>query len=857
LLSFYVKNFFSRMKSSRQLFILLPAFLLSWFFIAMVQKADAAPATTTVETLNIAQIQSVSEMETAIKLLENAAPASERENRVSLASQQIILSKSGECIGKLMTLQEATGREESGGKKKALTLLSQIRAIIGTIQEINKKTVSGLQENQLDKLQDPTSFFNSEAWQKPNYLISLSDYWLGWSGYYASLLYDENAPQRRKVLTEAIESFSRSNIDFAENAIITKSIFGRALCYKGLKSYEKAVQDLKAVKEKTGKTDDLYFRCLHEEAFISFETGNFGQALKILDRVQEDASGGVISKDIQAGFEGLRAKILLSQLEKDSVKEGGTTSGKSHGGKTEPVSEEKFRETFERLRKLSTSNKSLTAEYYRYVQSYAEKLSSTSPTELGSIGTLAIADLLFDKQQYAGALPYYAHLNTPPGMLADDLMGDASFRLAYIYCKQKQWAAALPPLEIFIKKAPKSASRQQAARLYYMAASQLYSENKTDKTYSKFIDATRHYLEECANCPDQSEAHFQMGRYYQKAGKTENAAREYSLVKEDSSNYGFALHHLLLSKVEALENLKDRGQEKSETAGKLYKDGEKLITTYRTFSQGKNKALPQNTLEADMILLQAQLHSFGANSAFKESLQQLDDFEKHYPSEKQMGAMAIKLRIDGYHKLGMFKEAEAEINRITAQTTVESEQYAFLQDLANRFYREARAHRNTEAKAQASRDASMALVIYKKLDEIASKNPGHKEDSEALRLRMAEIYCDEGNADTAIKLYQEVLNENPHSANAVFSLGEIHEKAGEWEKALGCWQRFSDGVKSGTSYWYDSRYRTARALIALGKNDKACTLLKMTRVLHPEFGDAAVEKKFNKLSTEICPKDTP
>lgn len=844
------------MTSRHPVFILLPALLLSWCVNAMVQPANAAPAAT-VETLNIAQIQSVNEMENAIAFLENTVRTGVRDNRFSPSLQQTILFKSGECIGKLMTISDNTGLEDGSSKKRAMTLLARIRSIMGNIQEINKKTVSDLQENELDNLQDPTAFFNSEAWQKPNYLISLSDYWLGWSGYYASLLYDEKSPQRRKVLTDAIESFSRSNIDFAENAIITKSVFGRALCYKALKSYEKAIIDLKAVKEKTARTDELYFRCLHEEAFISYETGNIGQALKILDQVQQDVPVGGIPKDIQAGFEGLRAKILLAQLDKDGDKDRGSPSGKPVGGKTGPVPEEKFRETFERLRNLSTGNKSLTAEYYRYVQSHAEKLSSASPAELGPIGTLAIADLLFDKQQYEQALPYYAHLNTSAGALAADIMGDASFRLAYIYCKQKQWAPALPLLEIFIKTAAKSASRQQAVRLYYMAASELYSENKTEKTYSKFIDATRHYLEDCRSCPDRSEAHFQMGRFYQKAGKTENATREYLLVKEDSPNYGFALHHLLLSRLEELEKLRNRQLETSEAARTLYRDGEKLITAYRAFSQGKNKSHLPSNLEADMILLQAQLHGFGPNNALKESLSQLDDFEKRYPAEKQMGEMAIKLRIDGYHKLGMLKEAESEINRYTTQTAVDSDRYVFLLELANRLFKEAGVHRSSEAKAPASRNASMALVIYKKLLEIASKSPSHPEDAEALRLRMAQIYTDEGDADTAMAVYREILNENPRSADAVFGLGEIHEKAGEWEKAIECWQRFSAGVKPGTPPWYESRHRTAKALIALGKNDKACTLLKMTRVLHPEFGDAELDNKFKKLSSEICPRETP
>lgn len=848
MLTLYFKLFLSRMKKNRHRIVILTVYIFPWFFIgAMAQKASGATSVTHVETLNVARIHSMSEMGKAIGLLEDTADAAVKEGRFSLSLQQQILSKSGECIGKLMTLQESAGGEQGGGKQKASVLLSQIRGVIGNIQEINKKTISELQENHLDTLKDPAPFFVSEAWRKPNYLISLSDYWLGWSGYYAGLLYDENAPQRRKVLSEAIDSFSRANIDFADNAINAKSLFGRALCYKGLQSYERAIRDLKAVKEKIGPAEDLYYRCVHEEAFISYETGNIGQALALLDRVYEGASSGSIPKDILAGFDGLRAKIMLAWLEKE----------KTPAGKTGPDTNEKFRDTFARLGRLARENKSMAAEFYRYVQSHAEKLAAVSFTELGPIGTLAVADLLFDRQQYAEALPYYQHLSTSTGMPSEVMMDNVFFRLSYIYCKQKQWAAALPLLEHFRTKFPESASLKEAARLYYVAASQSFSVNPDDKTYTRYIEATRIYLEGCRDCPDRSEAHFQMGMHYQKAGKTESAARAYSLVKEDSPNYGTALYQRLVFTVEALEKLKGAGREKSETAGKLYKEGGKLLTACQTFLHGKETSLSPPLMEARMLLLQCRLHGFGPDAALKEALQRLEGFERRYPAEKQLGVTATKLRIDGFHRLEMAKAAEEEISRFVAESDVDSEQYAFLQDCANRFYQEAKLHRKKEAKTPAGRETSMALFIYGKLLEIAMNTPAYRKDTEAVRLRMAEIHSDEGRADQAVDLYREVLSENPRSADAVFNLGAAYEKLGEWEKALSCWRRFSEGVKAGTAYWYESRYRTATALIELGKRDKACTIAKMTRVLHPDFDDDELEKKFDDLSNEVCPKETP
>jgi len=78
---------------------------------------------------------------------------------------------------------------------------------------------------------------------------------------------------------------------------------------------------------------------------------------------------------------------------------------------------------------------------------------------------------------------------------------------------------------------------------------------------------------------------------------------------------------------------------------------------------------------------------------------------------------------------------------------------------------------------------------------------------------------------------------------------------GQWEQAHLTWRRFSTGIKEGSYHWFDSRYRTAWALIQLDKPGEACDVLTMTLVLHPDFGDDELKNKFVDLRAQYCSGD--
>ena len=61
--------------------------------------------------------------------------------------------------------------------------------------------------------------------------------------------------------------------------------------------------------------------------------------------------------------------------------------------------------------------------------------------------------------------------------------------------------------------------------------------------------------------------------------------------------------------------------------------------------------------------------------------------------------------------------------------------------------------------------------------------------------------------------------------------------------------------KTGTYHWFESRYKTAWAHTKLGNNHKACEILTITLVLHPDFGDDELKQKFIGLKNKLCKEE--
>lgn len=819
------------------LFLLLP------FLSINLARSPAAYGAEPLRKLQQADLESVDRIGNTVRRITRSLNGAFEANKISFEFQKQAVTDSGECLSALVALQGKAPSRSRAVKQAEKEIFLNIRSILKKVLLRNENIIQDLQENTLDKLQDPSAFLKSSNWQDPQLLISMSSYWIGWNGYYTGLLLDGDDPMLDTVLQEAINGFSRAFIDFHEDAVIMRSLLGRALCYGKLKIYDKAMQDLKSVKKKAGKNDPLYVRCLYEEIRMLYETGNYEIAIRSVENLKEDFPDEKIPEEIRKPLENIQAKVLVALVEKQEKEspEAPAPSGKSH------------LKTLKKLRRME-DNPAGAAELYRYVQQNADDFKNMHYTHLGPVAAVALGDLMFEKKEYDPALKYYLPVSKDSSALAADHLEGVWFHTAYIYCKKELYRDALYYLKRFNKKFDKSVFRDQAASLYYAAATRQYRRKNTSKGYKTLIDAVSEYIRMCGgSCPEMSEAHFTMGKHYQKTGRHKKAATEFSKVYDNSPNYALAVFYRIQYYVDELEYMEAQGLNHSKTARRIYKKGTSLLASY---GKRARKDPSAKALKPHLLLLESSLSLYGPDADIRKKWKNLKNFEKRFPAEKDLFLNAFKLRMTIYHRLEMQQEAEKELRRFAAARSGNAEACAMLKGLGEKFERKGKSPAKKGLKTGSGQHRDFALLTYDCLQEISCGQSEKDKYCDFAQLAMARIFIDRGQLDEAEAVYLNLLKHNNLSADAVFSLGLLYEKRQQWEKALNTWRKFSDGVKSGTYHWYESRYKTAFALSRLGDNDKACDILNITLVLHPDLGSAELMNRYLALKSEIC-KETP
>ena len=808
------------------------------FFLILARTPETLWAVS-LNGMDIAQMTTVDEVAKAVKQIQAHINPDDRAGLLTFELQKTALEKTGLCISRLAVLNS---KDSPGAEKLKVHMTS--RDTLKRIIAKNEQIIVFYQENKLDKLENPSAFFKSPQWQHPQYLISLASYWIGWNGYYASLVMDEKDSLRKDVLDEGIKGFSRAFIDFEEEDVTLRSLLGRALCHCQLSAFESARKDLRSVKRRLDKENPLYLRCLYEENRILYDTGNLEMALRGIDEIYEDYPTRKIPPGLAAGFDRLKAKILMTLL--DRTPETGPSVEKQPGS----VNGQRFAQ----LRKLS-ENAGGFMEYYRYVQENAHRFKDLSDAELGPVGCLALGDTCFKKKEYKAALDHYLPLLNGHSKLPDEKLAGVRFRAGYIHCHEKNWPAAVALLKDYHIKYPDSYLLEKAVPLYYAAAGNHYRETRCRTSHEAFLAAVQVYVTQCrGNCPELSDAHFQMGQYYEKRGQTQKAATEFQHVGTDSPNAAIAKYYLLKYYVARLEDLKNTGRIPSEESDRVLEDGRTVADAYRQlFEKGKQPDTVAQ-IHPKMVILEACLLKFDTTGRCEEIISKLSRFEARFPKEKGQFQKAFQLRATCYAELEKDDALKGEIHRFIAQGPADDVHYNTLKDLANHYFFLAENCRQKQEMGQYKKKATAALAMYDVLYRISCDHATFKNNCDAIQLRMARLLVDDNQLVAAENLYQGIIRRNSLSADAYYGLALLYEKKEAWEPALATWQHFARGVKEGTYHWYLARYKMALCQVSIGQPDKGCEILTVTTVLHPDMGDAELADNYLQLQAKICRK---
>ncbi len=830
-------------------FSIPPILLFFLIFLIPQPSVKASPLSESVNIINVKQIESLGEMETCLNRLFAECVKAKQNERLTFEFQHLILEKSGESINKIIELQKSADLSKHDESSRFRVLFSKNAKILDVIKTTNQENITEIQEQKLDEMEDVEAFLASPKWQTPHRLISLARYWTSWNEYYSSFLYQDNDSISTSLFTNAIKGFSLTLTDIEERVMVIKALFGRALCFKGLGKHKKAIRDFDSVIQKAKHEDPLYILSLFEMAQVNYQTGDFDTAMDQLNELDHEEDQNRVTELLGQKHSNLRLKVLLEpqikrillDLKKVKNKQG------EHAGSL-------CREGLNALKKLSHIDMTQIMRLYQLADEYALIYNDYTNDELGPIACLGVADALFNDEKYQEALKRYRYLWNSLHPLPKRRMDDIYLRTGYCYCRTGQWHDAISCFDILFNKFPDSNTLDKAACLQYLAASNSYEANPDKTNYTYYINAIKRYLNGCSDAKDKNDARFQLGKYYHDRGETREATITFSAIKEASVYYWPAVYYLLKFDIARLESLYQEGKGQTDIAEKYYNDISSRIKRFHELLQKKEIDPGIKETAACMTILKAELlFKYGPTDTQKDALVILKGFEKRFTHNHLILLEAKNLRMNCYMKFRMFKEAQEEIRLPDLKGTVNSDFWAFLNKWAGVYYKEA-ARLREQGEALAGPHAITAAFIYGKLSDIASRNKAYGKYLDSIQLRWAELLMDEDQTPKARDIYIEYLKRNPNEAEALNNLGKIYEDEGQWQSALEIWRKFSKGLDAGSDQWFEYRFRIVHAYTMMGKNDKACEIISMTQVLHPNLKDEKLIEDMQTLKDKVCIK---
>ncbi len=776
--------------------------------------------------------------------------AIQESGQLSFERQKGIAEQSGACIERLVDLSQGVDLSRDADKGPFTSAFLKNGVLLRRMLSYNQNRVDDMLEEKLEQMQNKDAFFASPEWQQPQYLLSVASYWLGWNNYYAALLYPAGVKERSALLEEAISCFTRTLPDLKEQSLSNRCIFGRALCFKEQKKYDKALQDIQSLLAKVPRSELLYLQAGYEQALISHLSGKNALAVKQIQELQAGDAPGAMTPQIRNQLKNLQTSIALGIAEKTAV--AGQAPGK-----------ESYASSLRELRQIAEGDATQAGVLYKYVFDRAEQLQSVPDAELGSIGSMAVADWYFDRKEYEPAGERYRRLYAAPDRLIAAYRDGLCFRLAYCHAQQQQWPDALACLEALFQQYPGSSFGGKAACLYHVVAAQAYQLQPSDRSFERYIKAAECYVNNCPEDQDKSEAYYQLGRYRQQQGRLGDAQAAFARVGRDSTHYDEARQSALRicadrlqTDVEQLESMVQDGRGRLEPAFTLYRDSLKRAGDCSPGVNGATAVHGGGELEAYVALLLARLYLHAAEPSPRKALPLLKGFEGRYALKEQQAAlhdMARKLRLECFLQLGLIEEAERDVAALTGTAAVDKTTWAFLAGCAERHYSRAMEGRTKAPAADSGRDAQAALLIYKSLSAIAGRDSAYGPLYDPLRMRLAELYTLDHQPAQAAVIYQEQLQRDPASGDALYNLAVAYERQGKWEEAVSTWSRLSRGLSPGDRQWAEARLHTAQALIHLGRNREACEVMTVTTA-RDAAPDEEMKRHYEELRSRYCAK---
>lgn len=118
----------------------------------------------------------------------------------------------------------------------------------------------------------------------------------------------------------------------------------------------------------------------------------------------------------------------------------------------------------------------------------------------------------------------------------------------------------------------------------------------------------------------------------------------------------------------------------------------------------------------------------------------------------------------------------------------------------------------------------------------------------------AEAFATIGEPSQAVSLYQQLVKNSPRDGRLLRAAAELCESLNStdgFKHAKSFWRGLEAATKAGTLDWLDARWHVIHCSLKLGERSEAEKLLKVTKLLYPELGNAATKARFVELEREL------
>jgi len=264
-----------------------------------------------------------------------------------------------------------------------------------------------------------------------------------------------------------------------------------------------------------------------------------------------------------------------------------------------------------------------------------------------------------------------------------------------------------------------------------------------------------------------------------------------------------------------------------------------LANDLRTFVESTPAKGPDEALVARAALMGALVAAGTTPPDRETTVALLADFEQKYPGAKDLVPRALEQRLEARVALGQLAAAEGDLDAFLAAKP-DGDRVRTLSRLGRDLAGQAARAEGPER----DRGRAMARKAYAAL----VREGGGTAD----RIQLADLELTAGDAAVARTLYDQILEQDAGSAEALRGAARAAAATGDTDGALAYWRRVVEGSELGGTAWYEARIEQVTLLASAGRHGDACTVLRSSRGRSTTAGGDTLAKRLAAMEPEVC-----